>query len=100
MNKKGFLVRLSNFSEFKYWPQIAVVVLLLAGFGAYRYFAYYDTRSNDAYVSANIVNMAALVSGPITHVYVRENQQVKKGTSLLKLIHYLMFMRWIGLKPD
>lgn len=83
LNKKGFLVRLSTISQFKYWPQITVLFILLAGFAAYRYFAYYDTRSNDAYVSANIVNMAAIVSGPITKVFVKENQPVKKGDKLI-----------------
>jgi multidrug resistance efflux pump len=85
MNKKGFLVRLPNISEFKYWPQSAVLAILLAGFAAYRYFAYYDTRSNDAYVSAHVVNMAAIVSGPLTRIYVKDNQRVKKGDKLIEI---------------
>jgi multidrug efflux system membrane fusion protein len=78
-------VQLKNISTFKYWPQIAVFVLLILGFAAYRYFAYYDTRSSDAYVSAHVVNMAALVSGPITQIYVKENQPVKKGDKLIEI---------------
>ncbi len=74
-----------KWSEFKYWPQIAAVGFILLGYGAYRYFAYYDTRSSDAYVSAHVVNMAALVSGPITKVYVKENEQVKKGDKLVEI---------------
>lgn len=85
MNEKGFWVRLQSFTEFKYGPQIVVFIILLAAFAAYRYFAYYDTRSNDAYVSAHVVNMAAIVSGPITHVYVKENQQVKKDEKLVEI---------------
>ncbi|EHL30287.1 efflux RND transporter periplasmic adaptor subunit [Legionella drancourtii] len=85
MNKKGFLVRLPNIFEFKYWPQIAVLAILLTGFAAYRYFAYYDTRSNDAYVSAHVVNMAAIVSGPLTRIYVKDNQHVKKGDKLIQI---------------
>lgn len=76
---------LFNVSEFKYWPQISVVLLLIAGYGSYRYFAYYDTRSNDAYVSANVVNMASLVAGPVTKLYIRENQKVKKGDKLIEI---------------
>lgn len=76
---------LSNLSKFKYWPQIAVLALLLIGYAAYRYFAYYDTRSNDAYVSANVINMTALVSGPVTRIYIHENQQVKKGSKLIEI---------------
>ncbi len=72
-------------SEFKYWPQIGVGVLLLTVYGAYRYFAYYDTRSNDAYVSAHIVDIAAVVSGPVTKLYVRENQSVRKGEKLIEI---------------
>ncbi|MCL9682718.1 HlyD family secretion protein [Legionella maioricensis] len=71
--------------EFKYWPQISVLVLLLVAYGTYRYFAYYDTRSNDAYVSANIVNITPLVSGPVTNLYIKENQQVKKGDKLIEI---------------
>jgi membrane fusion protein (multidrug efflux system) len=71
--------------EFKYWPQIGVVFLLLAGYAAYRYFAYYDTRSNDAYVSAHVVNIAAIVTGPVVALHIKENQQVKKGTKLIEI---------------
>lgn len=72
-------------TEFKYWPQILVVIIILAAYGMYRYFAYYDTRSNDAYVSAHVVNMAAIVSGPITKLYIKENQKVKKGDKLIAI---------------
>ncbi|HHF7367122.1 TPA: efflux RND transporter periplasmic adaptor subunit [Legionella bozemanae] len=78
-------MRLQNISKFKYWPQMAVLALLLAGYVAYRYFAFYDTRSNDAYVSAHVVNMAAMVSGPVTRIYVKDNQRVKKGDKLIEI---------------
>lgn len=71
--------------EFKYWPQVGVLSLLLAAYGFYRYFAYYNTRSDDAYVSAHVVNMASLVAGPVVRLYVRENQQVKKGQKLIEI---------------
>lgn len=71
--------------EFKYWPQIVALALLVIGYAFYRYFAFYDTRSNDAYVSANVVNMASLVSGPAIKIYIRENQQVKKGDKLIEI---------------
>lgn len=74
-----------NNSGFRYWPQIIVVCLLIFGYGCYRYFAYYDTRSNDAFISAHVVNIAPLVSGPVTHIYVKENQKVKKGDKLLEI---------------
>lgn len=78
--------------SFKYWPQATALALLLLGYAAYRYFAYYDTRSSDAYVSAHVINMEALVSGPVTQIYVQENQKVKKGEKLLEIdplpLHY------------
>jgi multidrug resistance efflux pump len=76
---------LFNIPEFKYWPQIGVLVLLIAAYGAYRYFAYYDTRSSDAYVSAHVVNMAAVISGPVVKLHIKENQQVKKGQKLIEV---------------
>ena len=78
-------MNLTSFSEFKYWPQITVLALVLLAYGAYRYFAFYDTRSSDAYVSANVINMASLVSGPVIKVYIKENQPVKKGDKLIEI---------------
>jgi multidrug resistance efflux pump len=66
-------------AEFPYWIMIALAFL------GYLYFAYYDTRSNDSYVSANVINMASLVSGPISALYVQENQSVKKGDKLIEI---------------
>ncbi|MDI1353092.1 MAG: HlyD family secretion protein [bacterium] len=75
----------SKILEFKYWPQITAFFLLVGCYSAYRYFAYYDTRSSDAYVSAHIINITPLVSGPITNLYIKENQKVKKGDKLIEI---------------
>lgn len=72
-------------SPFKYWPQTLVLLLLATGYGCYRYFAYYDTHSSDAYVSANIVNIAPAVTGPVTCVYVKDNQKVGAGEKLFAI---------------
>ncbi|WP_237759060.1 HlyD family secretion protein [Legionella birminghamensis] len=72
-------------SAFQYWPHVITVSIIVLAVAGYRYFAYYDTRSNDAYVSANIINMASLVSGPISEIYVVENQRVKKGDKLITI---------------
>lgn len=72
-------------SQFKYWPQTLVLLLLAAGYGCYRYFAYYDTHSSDAYVTANIVNIAPQVTGPVTAVYVKDNQKVGAGEKLFAI---------------
>lgn len=70
---------------YKYWPQLAVIVLFVLGYGAYKYFAYYDTRSSDAFVSAQVLSMSSIVPGLITKVYVKENQKVQKGDKLIEV---------------
>lgn len=74
-----------RFLAFKYWPHVITVTLIVLAFAGYRYFAYYDTRSNDAYVSANVINVASLVAGPISAIYIKENQTVKKGQKLIEI---------------
>lgn len=78
-------MNLFKVTEFKYWPQVGVCILLIVSYAAYRYFAYYNTRSDDAYVSAHVVNIAALVSGPVIALHVKENQKVKKGEKLIEV---------------
>ncbi|STX28266.1 hemolysin D [Legionella beliardensis] len=72
-------------AEFQYWPHLITLVIVALSFLGYRYFAYYDTRSDDSYVSANVINMASLVSGPVSTLYVQENQNVKKGDKLIEI---------------
>ncbi|QBR84571.1 HlyD family secretion protein [Legionella israelensis] len=88
-------MNLSVFTRFKYWPQVSVLALLLIGYSLYRYFAFYDTRSSDAYVSAHVINMAPLVSGPVTGIFIRENQAVRKGEKLIEIdpLPYLYAVR-------
>jgi membrane fusion protein (multidrug efflux system) len=51
------------------------------------YFIYKDyfPSTDNAYVNANIINMIPKVSGYITHIYVQNNQHVKKGDVLLEI---------------
>ncbi|KTC81534.1 HlyD family secretion protein [Legionella brunensis] len=72
-------------AAFQYWPHAITMAIILIAYGGYRYFAYYFTWSDDAYVSANIVNMASLVEGPVSQLYVVENQNVKKGQKLIEI---------------
>ncbi|MDI9817615.1 MULTISPECIES: HlyD family secretion protein [unclassified Legionella] len=72
-------------AAFQYWPHLVTTAIILLAFSGYRYFAYYYTRSDDAYVSANIVNMASLVAGPVSKIYVHENQNVKEGDKLIEI---------------
>ncbi|WP_133126797.1 HlyD family secretion protein [Legionella nagasakiensis] len=75
----------SKLVSFRYWPHVISLTVITIAYLAYRYFAYYNTHTDDAYVSAHVVNMAALVSGPISKIYIKDNQQVKKGDKLLEI---------------
>ena len=44
-----------------------------------------NPRTDDAEVFANYIGMAPLVNGPITRLYVSDNQLVKEGDPLLRL---------------
>jgi membrane fusion protein, multidrug efflux system len=44
-----------------------------------------NPRTDDAEIFANYIGMAPVVSGPITHLYVADNQQVKAGDPLLEI---------------
>jgi multidrug efflux system membrane fusion protein len=44
-----------------------------------------NPRTDDAEVFANFIGMAPLVNGPITHLYVADNQQVRQGDPLFDI---------------
>jgi membrane fusion protein, multidrug efflux system len=44
-----------------------------------------NPRTDDAEVFANFIGMAPLVDGPITHLYVADNQQVRQGDPLFDI---------------
>jgi multidrug efflux system membrane fusion protein len=44
-----------------------------------------NPRTDDAEIFANYIGMAPVVSGPITHLYVADNQLVKAGDPLLEI---------------
>lgn len=64
-----------------------VVIAIILCFGVYSYFLYqkYWPYTDDAYVNANYINVAAQVSGPIAHLYVRNNEYVHKGQILFEI---------------
>ena len=59
---------------------IILVTLALAVYVARLYYFYPQT--DDAYVRANIVHIAAHVSGPIVELPIRDNQHVNRGDLL------------------
>jgi membrane fusion protein (multidrug efflux system) len=58
--------------------------LILIGYGYWRHLQRYVT-TNDAYVNANVVNIAAQVSGPVAFLGVKNNQFVHKGQLLFTI---------------
>jgi membrane fusion protein, multidrug efflux system len=94
------MINRERIAAFNYWPQLITVLIICAAYIGYRYFAYYDTRSNDAYISANIINMASLVKGPISKIYIKENQSVKKGDKLIEIDPSLYYYAMQKAKAD
>ncbi len=65
------------------WISI-IFVLVLAGYFYLQHEAAYPS-TNDAYVKAKIVHVAAQVRGPVAAVYIKNNQLVKKGQLLFTI---------------
>lgn len=66
---------------------ITTLVVLIATVFGYVYWDYerHNPSTDDAYVQANIVGIAAQVSGPILHTHIVDNQAVKIGALLLEI---------------
>jgi membrane fusion protein (multidrug efflux system) len=66
---------------------IAAIVLVIAAFFGFRYWhesSLYESTDN-AYVGANQVEVTAQITGPVTKVYVRDQQHVKAGDPLFDI---------------
>jgi len=63
----------------------AVVIILFAGLFAYWEHSALYPSTNDAYVEANVVNIAAQVTGPVQKIDVKNNEMVKKGQLLFTI---------------
>lgn len=57
-------------------------------------------RTDDAEVFANLIGIAPEVSGPITHIYVKDNQWVKKGTLLFEIERAPFLYAWQAAKSQ
>jgi membrane fusion protein, multidrug efflux system len=66
---------------------IAIALALIALLAGFAFMHYYGlTRSTEnAYINADVVNVAAQVSGRVTAVYVQDNQHVRKGAPLFDI---------------
>jgi membrane fusion protein (multidrug efflux system) len=62
----------------------AVIVLLIGGIFAFRYFASYES-TDDAEVDGHLMPLSARISGYVSKVNVDDNQAVKAGTVLAEI---------------
>lgn len=75
-------------TQSKYFKQTVVIlffVLSLVIWLSMRVYAHYHTSTDDAYINANVVQIAPRVSGKVVNVYVMDNQFVKKGQLLFDI---------------
>jgi membrane fusion protein, multidrug efflux system len=71
-------------SGFRIGVVIAIVVLLIIGIFAYRYFTSYES-TDDAQVDGHINSVSARVSGHVIKLNVQDNQYVSAGTVLVEI---------------
>jgi len=71
-------------SGFRIGLGIAVAILLIGGFFAYRYFTSYES-TDDAQVDGHINSISARVSGHVVKLNVQDNQQVHAGDVLVEI---------------
>jgi membrane fusion protein, multidrug efflux system len=71
-------------SGFRIAVAIAIIVLVVAGFFAYRYFSSYES-TDDAQVDGHVNSVSARVSGHVTKLNVQDNQYVQAGTVLIEI---------------
>jgi len=71
-------------SGFRIAIVIAVLILLVAGYFAYRYFTSYES-TDDAEVDGHINSISARITGHVTKLNVQDNQYVQAGTVLIEI---------------
>jgi membrane fusion protein, multidrug efflux system len=71
-------------SGFRIAIVIAIIVLLVIGFFAYRYFTSYES-TDDAQVDGHINSVSARISGHVIKLNVQDNQYVSAGTVLVEI---------------
>jgi len=71
-------------SGFRIAVVIAVIVLLVAGIFAYRYFTSYES-TDDAQVDGHVNSVSARITGHVTKLNVQDNQYVPAGTVLVEI---------------
>jgi membrane fusion protein (multidrug efflux system) len=63
---------------------IGIIVLLVVGFFAYRYFTSYES-TDDAQIDGHINSISARISGHVIKLNIQDNQYVQAGTVLVEI---------------
>src|ERR1700752_3983441 len=71
-------------SGFRIAVVIAVIILLVAGFFAYRYFSSYES-TDDAQIDGHVNSVSARISCHVIKLNVQDNQYVPAGTVLVEI---------------
>src|SRR5579885_1943720 len=71
-------------SGFRIAIVIGIVVLLVVGFFAYRYFTSYES-TDDAQIDGHINSVSARITGHVTKLDIRDNQYVNAGDVLIEI---------------
>ena len=64
---------------------IVLALVALSGGSAFVYYSELSRSTENAYINADVVNVAAQVSGRVTAVYIKDNQHVRKGDPLFDI---------------
>jgi membrane fusion protein (multidrug efflux system) len=68
------------------WGIAAVVLMVALGFGVHYWrLSQLYVSTDNAYVNADRIEMAAQVSGPVTRIWIQDQQAVKRGDLLLEI---------------
>lgn len=65
-------------------PIVSMIGAILFGIGIMVYATHYQT-TDDAFVEGRLISVAPRVEGQVIHLYVDDNQEVKKGDLLLEI---------------
>jgi membrane fusion protein (multidrug efflux system) len=63
----------------------AFVITIAIGLCAYLYFSGSSRSTENAYINADVINIAAQVGGRVNNVYIKENQRVHKDDALFDI---------------
>lgn len=69
--------------KFKLWLSIFIIILLIIFYYSSGYFFVFN---NDAYIDADWIKVASVVSGPVDKVLAKDNSPVKQGDYLLGVL--------------